>query len=713
MRHLGNLLIAMAPTLLTTSTGLQAQHIAIVETPGPSTVISNAEAYFYCVVQTTEGVLEDVTNTSIWSIDPPTLGTFIEPGRLFVANLTQPAGGFVNVKTTGGLTASMPVTAIAKFPLYVDRNASGSGDGSSWENAIPVLQDALAVARVGHELRVASGIYRPDVGRNVQLGDRDASFVIPEGVIIRGGYAGTGSLDPDEWNPSRFHTFLCGDIRHQQVAEDNSYHVVKANGTSSATRVEAVIIQNGFANRNGNNNDLGGGLQAIESGLQVVGCTFRSNTAESWDQAQGPGGRGGGMYVENGFPVIRECKFEQNSSLRGGGLAAFGYDSLVKTTVVDCEFLSNDGWNSGALYITVNANVRQCHFAFNTAIEAGAASIEFWYGEVSDCTFVENDGYSSGGAVVAANCLIPFRRCLFYRNHSSSGRGGALSIKFGSAPQFIDCVFAENDAHVHGGAVHSSNSFAGGPYYGPFPAFFNCLMIGNRANERGGAVYAWMAISGTSRLYFFNCTIFGNTAGDLGGGFYILSTALKLHVSNSIAWENVDLNGSGQVSQINCLQTSLFVDNSCVQGWNGQLGGSGNFGLDPLFIDALGPDNLPATLDDDLRLMAKSPCIDSASNLHPSQPLDLDGNPRITDGNNDSTATIDRGAYELQPTPIAIPGDVNGDGVVNVADLLAVINAWGACPVPPTPCAADIAPQPHGDRVVSVLDLLMVINNWG
>ena len=63
--------------------------------------------------------------------------------------------------------------------------------------------------------------------------------------------------------------------------------------------------------------------------------------------------------------------------------------------------------------------------------------------------------------------------------------------------------------------------------------------------------------------------------------------------------------------------------------------------------------------------------------------------------------------------PFATPGDINGDGVVNVSDLLAVIESWGPCPAPPANCDADIAPPPNGDAVVNVFDLLMVINNWG
>jgi hypothetical protein len=52
-----------------------------------------------------------------------------------------------------------------------------------------------------------------------------------------------------------------------------------------------------------------------------------------------------------------------------------------------------------------------------------------------------------------------------------------------------------------------------------------------------------------------------------------------------------------------------------------------------------------------------------------------------------------------------------GDGLVNTADLLLVINSWGACPG----CPADIAPAgpPQGDDLVNTADLLTVINNWG
>jgi hypothetical protein len=54
-------------------------------------------------------------------------------------------------------------------------------------------------------------------------------------------------------------------------------------------------------------------------------------------------------------------------------------------------------------------------------------------------------------------------------------------------------------------------------------------------------------------------------------------------------------------------------------------------------------------------------------------------------------------------------GDVNGDELVNVDDLLAVINSWGACKVEcPATCPADL----NQSGVIDTDDLLEVINNW-
>ena len=52
------------------------------------------------------------------------------------------------------------------------------------------------------------------------------------------------------------------------------------------------------------------------------------------------------------------------------------------------------------------------------------------------------------------------------------------------------------------------------------------------------------------------------------------------------------------------------------------------------------------------------------------------------------------------------PADINGDHLVNVLDLLALLGAWGPCG---TQCPEDI----NGDGVVDVLDLLDLLAAWG
>jgi hypothetical protein len=58
------------------------------------------------------------------------------------------------------------------------------------------------------------------------------------------------------------------------------------------------------------------------------------------------------------------------------------------------------------------------------------------------------------------------------------------------------------------------------------------------------------------------------------------------------------------------------------------------------------------------------------------------------------------------PAPVPCPGDFNGDGYVNVVDMLELLASWGPCDAP---CPADL----NGDGVVNVLDFLDLLFQWG
>ena len=67
---------------------------------------------------------------------------------------------------------------------------------------------------------------------------------------------------------------------------------------------------------------------------------------------------------------------------------------------------------------------------------------------------------------------------------------------------------------------------------------------------------------------------------------------------------------------------------------------------------------------------------------------------------------MDSAVIALDP---GVPGDVDGDGIVNVVDLLIMLGNWGACPAPcPPNCPGDV----NADCLVDVQDLLIVLGNW-
>lgn len=83
---------------------------------------------------------------------------------------------------------------------------------------------------------------------------------------------------------------------------------------------------------------------------------------------------------------------------------------------------------------------------------------------------------------------------------------------------------------------------------------------------------------------------------------------------------------------------------------------------------------------------------------------DLDGNPRFVDGDGDNEVLVDMGAYEFQGQA-PCPPDLNGDDIINAADLALLLGAWGPNPDHP----ADL----NGDDIVNASDLAVLLGSWG
>ena len=68
-------------------------------------------------------------------------------------------------------------------------------------------------------------------------------------------------------------------------------------------------------------------------------------------------------------------------------------------------------------------------------------------------------------------------------------------------------------------------------------------------------------------------------------------------------------------------------------------------------------------------------------------------------------ATENGGLAVFHPQPVI---DINGDGMIDINDLLRLIESWGL-----DEPGCDIAPPPFGDGIVDVLDLELLMSYWG
>ncbi len=280
--------------------------------------------------------------------------------------------------------------------IFVKQGATGTG--TSWQNALGSLDNALQQATFGDEIRVAKGTYHP-----TSTADRKASFVIPDGVKVYGGFEGT-EFSREERNLSQNPTILSGEIGKPGIA-DNSFNVILTKNVSGSTVIDGFIIKGGNASGEGRdasrdrsggawyNDGSGGGI----SNPVISNCVFRENY-----------GRDGAAIYNNGqggesSPTLTNCTFSNNEAGLDGGAIYNNSRNRGKSNpvLVNCTFEKNVGTYGGAIF---------------NAIDDGVCNLY-----LENCSFTENMAYLRGGAVFSMNgkenCYLEFSDCLFEGNY--------------------------------------------------------------------------------------------------------------------------------------------------------------------------------------------------------------------------------------------------------------------------------------------------------
>ena len=283
--------------------------------------------------------------------------------------------------------------------IFVDADAAGASNGSSWTDAYLHLQDALANASSGDEIWVSQGIYYPDLGVGQTDNDRNSTFQLKNGVALYGGFTGIES-SRTERDFSTNETILSGDIDQNDGPDfannsENAYHVLTGSDTDSTSLLSGFTISGGNAN----------------------------------DDSESKGG--GGLYNEQGSPSIANCIFEKNSAIRsrsqsGGAI----YNSDSSPSISNCFFQNNSATNGGAI-----SNLSSSPSFVN-------------------CGFQGNSANSGGGAVFDTSSSLSLTNCSFQGNTANSG--GAISSTLASSLFLTNCIIWDNSASTSRGPKSAS-----------------------------------------------------------------------------------------------------------------------------------------------------------------------------------------------------------------------------------------------------------------
>lgn len=361
------------------------------------------------------------------------------------------------------------------------------------------------------------------------------------------------------------------------------------------------------------------------------------------------------VITDNSYHVVRGSSANATAILDG---------FTIKGGNANGATASDDDKGGGLLMInSSNATIRNCIVTGNR------------------CTFGGGAGYIRQSS--------PAFRDVRFENNIGGAFGGAFDMFNTSSPSFDRCIVRGNSAARAGGLEIFGNCN---------PTIRNTLITNNTATGSGGGGGIFIA-SGSSPV-IRNSTIVFNKATTLVGG--ILNNASTANFGNCIIYGNSGPGGVVNAGQQITNQSggTTTVTYSALQF---AYAGAGNVVGDPLFVDVAGGD---------FHLQPTSPAIDAGNNsLVPAGVvLDLDSAPRfvdapaVVDSGVGTPPLVDRGAYEFQPpAPPACPADLNGDDVVDGADLGELLSGWG------TPGPGDL----DGNGIVDGADLGELLSAWG
>lgn len=227
--------------------------------------------------------------------------------------------------------------------VYIDKDATGLSNGTSWTDAYSNLSYGLNQVTEGCQVWVAEGTYYAGTARGNHLKH-------PNGAQVYGGFDGTETElnQRDWWNHK---TIFSGDIGVANDNSDNTYNIYDVKDKHPNNLLDGVVLSDGNANGPAHWNKAGALLIRYpnQSGfaIEVRNTVFENNTAQDV---------GGAVFVGYQMEVVfSNCIFRENSTRFGGAIFVDKY-AAVKS--VNSSFNANNATVRGrSIYLNNEASM--------------------------------------------------------------------------------------------------------------------------------------------------------------------------------------------------------------------------------------------------------------------------------------------------------------------------------------------------------------------
>lgn len=296
----------------------------------------------------------------------------------------------------------------------------GTGTGSSWDDALSDIQEAITVAK-------NDPLLRKDVW--VAAGE----FVIKTAININDSVNVYGSFDGTETSVDQRTKVEGGrawEFAYPTILKGDSSRIIQSSGhLDMETIIDGFVMTDGVGI--GSALNTSGGAAVCRYNVVYQNCIMRNNSAVGGNggaiimtggivrfclienNTQSGGSTGSGGIMSNppaGYPsLISDCVIRGNiSSVRAGGLGMQGVEMTVASNL---EIYNNQAFDGtvfkagGAIYTNSNNNRLLNCLIYNNS---GASAVYYNGGSMYHCTIVKNVGglYSAGNIVNLYNNVV-------------------------------------------------------------------------------------------------------------------------------------------------------------------------------------------------------------------------------------------------------------------------------------------------------------------